>query len=102
MWWGIVTLTTVGYGDISPITPAGQIIAGVAGLMSVVIFALMLGAIGSVVDEFMSDGSEAEEENGGATASPSEQIAALAGLLEAGHLSQEEFDGKKAKLLDQI
>ena len=102
MWWGIVTLTTVGYGDISPITPAGQVIAGVAGLMSVVIFALMLGAIGGVVDEFMSDGSEAEEENDDATASPSEQIATLAGLLEAGHLSQEEFDGKKAKLLDQI
>merc|ERR1711964_129251 len=102
MWWGIVTLTTVGYGDISPITPAGQIIAGVAGLMSVVIFALMLGAIGGVVDEFMSDGSEEEAENDGATASPSEQIATLAGLLEAGHLSQKEFDGKKAKLLDQI
>ena len=103
MWWGIVTLTTVGYGDISPITPAGQIIAGVAGLMSVVIFALMLGAIGGVVDEFMSDGSEdTTVGNDGATASPSEQIAALAGLLEAGHLSQEEFDGKKAKLLDQI
>ena len=102
MWWGIVTLTTVGYGDISPITPAGQIIAGVAGLMSVVVFALMLGAIGGVVDEFMSDGSKAEEENDDATASPSEQIATLAGLLEAGHLSQKEFDGKKAKLLDQI
>jgi len=36
------------------------------------------------------------------TASPSEQIATLAGLLEAKHLSQEEFDDKKAKLLDQI
>jgi len=102
MWWGIVTLTTVGYGDVSPITPAGQIIAGVAGLMSVVIFALMLGAIGGVVDEFMSDGSEDEVGNVGAIASPSEQIATLAGLLEAGHLSQEEFDDKKANLLDQI
>ena len=70
--------------------------------MSVVIFALMLGAIGGVVDEFMSDGSEDTVGNDGETASPSEQIAALAGLLEAGHLSQEEFDGKKAKLLDQI
>ena len=102
MWWGIITLTSVGYGDIAPVTPAGQIVAGVAGVMSVAIFALLLVATGGVVNEFMSDGAEEEEKKGSVTASPSEQIATLAGLLEAGHLSQEEFDDKKTKLLDQI
>ena len=100
MWWGIITLTSVGYGDIAPVTPAGQIVAGLAGVMSVVVFALLIVATGGVVNEFMSHG--AEEEEVGVTASPSEQIATLAGLLEAKHLSQEEFDDKKAKLLDQI
>ena len=102
MWWGIITLTSVGYGDIAPVTPAGQIVAGVAGVRSVAILAMLLVATGDVVNEFMSDGAEEEEKKGSVTASPSEQIATLAGLLEAGHLSQEEFDDKKTKLLDQI
>jgi voltage-gated potassium channel len=35
LWWSLVTLSTVGYGDIRPITPAGHIVAGlviIAGL----------------------------------------------------------------------
>ena len=70
--------------------------------MSVAIFALLLVATGGVVNEFMSDGTEEEEKKGSVTSSPSEQIATLAGLLDAGHLSQEEFDDKKTNLLAQI
>ncbi len=40
LWWSIVTITTVGYGDIYPITPAGKVIAAfimITGISSIAI-----------------------------------------------------------------
>ena len=47
MWWGIITVTTVGYGDVSPITPLGRLLAGVIALLGIGIFALPAGILGS-------------------------------------------------------
>jgi voltage-gated potassium channel len=35
IWWAVVTASTVGYGDISPLTPAGRVLAGI--LISVMV-----------------------------------------------------------------
>jgi voltage-gated potassium channel len=40
MWWGIITLATIGYGDIYPITPLGQIIGGFVVVIGIGVFAL--------------------------------------------------------------
>jgi len=40
MWWGIVTLTTVGYGDVTPITPVGQVIGSAVAILGIGLFAL--------------------------------------------------------------
>jgi voltage-gated potassium channel len=45
MWWGITTLTTVGYGDMVPITPLGKMFAGVAAIFGIGIFAFPAGII---------------------------------------------------------
>ena len=45
VYWAIVTITTVGYGDISPSTPLGQAIAGVAILSGYAILAVTGGII---------------------------------------------------------
>jgi len=45
MYWAIVTLTTVGYGDISPITPLGRLIASCIMIMGYAIIAVPTGII---------------------------------------------------------
>jgi voltage-gated potassium channel len=52
MWWGMMTLTTVGYGDIYPKTPLGQFCGMVIALLGVGVFALPAAILGSgFVDE---------------------------------------------------
>lgn len=47
MWWSIVTLTTVGYGDASPITPLGQAFAGMVAILGIGMFALPTSILGA-------------------------------------------------------
>lgn len=47
MWWGIVTLTTVGYGDMVPMTAPGKILGGCITLLGIGIFALPAGILAS-------------------------------------------------------
>jgi len=47
MWWGVVTLTTVGYGDIYPITPIGRFLGSILAFLGIGIFALPAGIISS-------------------------------------------------------
>jgi voltage-gated potassium channel len=43
LWWGIVTLTSVGYGDTFPITPLGKLLGGMTAFLGVAMFALPTG-----------------------------------------------------------
>ena len=45
MWWGVVTLTTVGYGDIYPITPLGKFFASLISLLGIGLFAMPTGIL---------------------------------------------------------
>ena len=47
MWWGLITLTTVGYGDVSPVTPLGKIIGAFTAIMGVCTVALLTGIVAS-------------------------------------------------------
>ena len=45
MWWAVVTLSTVGYGDVLPVTVVGKMIAGLTMVMGIMFFALPVGII---------------------------------------------------------
>ncbi len=45
MWWGIVTIATVGYGDMAPVTPLGKIASGVVILIGIALFAVPAGIL---------------------------------------------------------
>lgn len=47
LWWALATLTTVGYGDIVPITWAGRIFGGIVMIFGVCMYALPIGIIAS-------------------------------------------------------
>jgi len=47
MWWGVVTLTTVGYGDVFPITSLGKIVGACISILGIGLFALPAGIIAS-------------------------------------------------------
>lgn len=52
MWWAVETLTTVGYGDIYPITPLGKLLAMIIAILGIGMFALPTGILGaSFVEE---------------------------------------------------
>ena len=57
MWWGVVTLTTVGYGDVYPVTILGRVLGGVFALTAVLLIALPTAILGAAfVDELRREG----------------------------------------------
>lgn len=49
IWYSIITLTTVGYGDISPVTPAGRVLGTLLALCSLGVFTALIGFLISFI-----------------------------------------------------
>lgn len=54
MWWGVATLTTVGYGDVFPITPLGKLLGAFIAFLGIGMFALPTGILASGFAEEIS------------------------------------------------
>lgn len=67
MWWGVATLTTVGYGDMYPVTGLGKLLGAFIAILGVGIFALPAGIIASGFDAEIKrryrDQKESQEED---------------------------------------
>ncbi|MCW5723744.1 MAG: potassium channel family protein [Maricaulaceae bacterium] len=51
MWWSIATLTTVGYGDVTPVTVIGRILAGLTAISGIGLIALPTGILAAAFSE---------------------------------------------------
>ncbi len=47
MWWAVATLTTVGYGDVYPVSPLGRLLGAVVAILGIGLFALPTAILGS-------------------------------------------------------
>ena len=51
MWWGIITLTTIGYGDTYPVTFAGKVIGTGVAVLGIAVYAIPAGIMASAFTE---------------------------------------------------
>lgn len=55
MWWAVITFTTVGYGDIYPVTPIGRILCAFISFIGIAMLAIPTGIISSAFIASMKD-----------------------------------------------
>jgi voltage-gated potassium channel Kch len=76
MWWALQTVTTVGYGDVSPTNPSGRIIGAVVMLYGVAFVTIFVAAITSI---FVT---RASQERGIAEDEAEQRIEAKLGVID--------------------
>lgn len=62
MWWSVATLTTVGYGDVYPVTPLGRIFAAATAITGIGLIAMPTGILAAAVSDAIQRRREAADE----------------------------------------
>jgi voltage-gated potassium channel len=60
MWWSVVTLTTVGYGDAAPVTPVGRVLAALTCVGGIGLIAMPTGILAAAFSDAMRRKAEGE------------------------------------------
>jgi len=63
MWWSVATLTTVGYGDVYPVTALGRLFAAITALMGICLIAMPAGIFASAFSDALEERRKEEEES---------------------------------------
>jgi voltage-gated potassium channel len=63
LWWGVTTITSVGYGDAYPITPLGKLLGGIVAVAGVAMFALPTGIFVSGFNEHINFQKKSENKH---------------------------------------
>ncbi|MFC7879863.1 potassium channel family protein [Isoptericola sp. NPDC057391] len=63
-WWAMVTITTVGYGDLAPVTPAGRVVAVCLMLGGIALLGVVTATLSSWLVERVTDTSSPDDRPG--------------------------------------
>lgn len=96
LWWSIVTVTTVGYGDITPITAPGRVVAGGLMLTGIGTIGLLASSLASVLVVRKESLSAAPPALSGQFV---QELQVLVALHDSGKLTDDEFASAKDRLL---
>ncbi len=55
LWWSVATLTTVGYGDVYPVTVLGRVLAGITALAAIGLIAMPAGILAGAFSDAFQD-----------------------------------------------
>ena len=47
LWWAVITFTSVGYGDVTPITPWGKVIASITAILGIGLHGVLISVFGA-------------------------------------------------------
>ena len=61
MWWGVATLTTVGYGDVVPVTALGKALGTIVSILGIGLFALPAGILASGFSSEVQKGNDEQQ-----------------------------------------
>lgn len=62
LWWAVATLTTVGYGDVYPVTVLGKILSAIIAILGIGLVAVPTGIISAGFTELIGDKKEDQED----------------------------------------
>lgn len=88
IWWGITTMTTVGYGDVFPVTPEGRLAAVILMVLGIGLFS----GVTATITTFLIEGDE----------SPLDELAKLGDLRDRGLVTEAEFTGARLALVRRL
>lgn len=98
LWWAVATLTTVGYGDIYPITDMGRFISGIIALLGIGLIALPTGIISA---GFMERIHRINKEDNTSKAYV-EKLQQLEEMKQSDLVSDKEYEALREKILKKF